>query len=376
MHIIRTIESELKSYLFKGKVLIVYGARQTGKTTAISHLLEGLSNDLIRFNGDEVPVRQILADCPCEELRRLMNGKKILFIDEAQRIPGIGLTLKRAVDAYKDIQIIVTGSSSLELASKTEEPLTGRKYVWQLPPLSFKEIADSTNILKECQCLPSRLVYGSYPEIVTTLDSVEKCLATLAESYLFRDILSSQSLRRPDLLENLLRALSFQCGSQVSNNEIADLIRTDDKTVGRYIELLKKCFIVFELPSYSRNLRNELKKSKKIYFCDNGIRNAIIGDYRHLSARNDVGVLWENYLMAERYKWRLANAPYTRAYFWRTNDQQEIDLIEESAEGLSAFEFKWNENKKAKKPSAFASAYPTAMWDVIHPKNYDRFLWF
>ncbi len=374
MYITRTIESELKSFLFKGKVLILYGARQTGKTTAISHLLEDLANDVIRFNGDEVPVRHMLADCPREELRRLMGGKKILFIDEAQRIPGIGLTLKRAVDAFKDIQIIVTGSSSFELANRTEEPLTGRKFEWVLPPLAFEEIARATNLIQELQNLPTRLVYGAYPEIVTTLDSVEKRLASLAESYLFRDILALQNLRRSELLESLLRALSFQCGSQVSYQEIASLIHTDDKTVARYIELLKKCFIVFELPSYARNLRNELKKSRKIYFFDNGIRNAVIGDYRHLSARNDVGILWENYLMAERYKWRLIHAPYARAYFWRTKDQQEIDLIEESAEGISAFEFKWNEKKRVKEPPAFASAYPTAKWDVIHPKNYDRFL--
>ncbi len=375
MYIKRLIEEELNKFLFKGKVLIVYGARQTGKTTILLHLLQETGLDICHFNGDDTNVRHLLADCPREELLRYMNGKKILFVDEAQRIPDIGLTLKRMVDNYgKDIQIVVSGSSSFDLASRTEEPLTGRKFEWILPPLSFEELANENGILKERECLPLRLVYGSYPEIVTTSDSVEKCLASLAESYLYRDLLTLESIHRSDLLDKLLRALSFQCGSQVSYHEIAQLLKTDDKTVLKYVELLKKCFVLFEVPSFARNLRNELKKSRKIYFVDNGIRNAVIGDYRPLAVRSDAGILWENYLMAERYKWRLVHAPYARAYFWRTKSQQEIDLIEESAEGIAAFEFKWNAHKKAACPNSFREGYPNAIYETITSENYDYFL--
>ncbi len=364
----------MKSLMFQGKALIVYGPRQAGKTTVIQHLLQPYQDDVLEMNGDDQHVRDMLADCPLPKLETILGGKKILFVDEAQRISEIGLTLKRAIDRIKGLQIIVSGSSSLDLASKTAEPLTGRKFEWTLLPFSFQELVKARSYPDEISALETRLVYGSYPEIVTNRNVIEKRLDSLAESYLYKDILSHENIRRPELLDRILKALAFQCGSEVSFKELGDLVGTDNKTVEKYIDLLKKVFVVFEIPSYARNLRNELKKSKKFYFYDNGIRNAIVNDYRPLVSRNDVGVLWENYMMSERLKWRNIHAPYMRAFFWRTLQQQEIDLVEESTDGLSAFEFKWNEMKRVKQPSAFASAYPAAKWDVIQPKNYDRFL--
>ncbi len=364
----------MKALMFQGKALIVFGPRQAGKTTVIQHLLQPYQDAVLEMNGDDQHVRDMLADCPLPKLETILGGKKILFVDEAQRISEIGLTLKRAIDRIKGLQVIVSGSSSLDLASKTAEPLTGRKFEWSLLPFSFQELVNARSYPDEISALETRLVYGSYPEIIINQNAIEKRLNSLAESYLFKDILSHKDVRRPELLDKILKALSFQCGSEVSFKEVGDLVGTDNKTVERYIDVLKKVFIVFEVPSYSHNLRNELKKSKKFYFYDNGIRNAVINDYRPLVSRNDVGVLWENYMMSERLKWRNIHAPYTRAFFWRTLQQQEIDLVEESAEGLSAFEFKWNANKHVRQPTSFMTAYPMAKWEVIHPKNYDQFL--
>lgn len=374
MHIERTLEKEMEAFLFRGKALIVYGPRQAGKTTAVTHLLAGRRDDVAEVNGDDADGRELLADCPLERLKAILGGRKILFVDEAQRIPGIGLTLKRAVDRLPGIQAIVSGSSSFELAGRTEEPLTGRKFEWTLLPFSFRELSDARSVPAEREALESRLVFGSYPEIVTEENARERRLSSLAESYLFRDLLTLQKIRRPELLDKILRAISHQCGSEVSYREIAALVGTDGKTVERYVELLEKSFVLFAVPSYSRNLRNELKRSRKVYFYDNGIRNAVIGDYRPLAARDDVGRLWENYLMSERLKWRAFRAPLARAYFWRTRQGQEVDLVEESAGGLAAFEFKWGGRGRARGAAAFRKAYPGASFDVVSRENYDAFL--
>ncbi len=374
MHILRIIEGEMKALLFQGKALIVYGPRQTGKTTAIHHLLESYEGDVLELNGDDASTRDRLVDCPLPKLERMLDGRKILFVDEAQRIPGIGLTIKRVVDRLKGVQVILSGSASFELARQTEESLTGRKFEWTLLPFSFHELTKANTYITEIESLETRLRLGAYPDIVTSCIATEKRLAELSESYLYKDLLTNETIRRSDLLEKILKALSFQCGSEVSFKEIGDLVGAESKTVARYVELLKKVFVIFEVPSYARNLRNELKKSKKFYFYDNGIRNAIIGDLRDLSQRDDVGILWENYLMSERLKWRLTHAPFTRAYFWRTTQQQEIDLVEESAAGLASFEFKWNTRKTPRLTSTFQTAYPKATYRVINPTNYDDFL--
>lgn len=375
-HIERSLEPILGGRLFDGKVLIVYGARQVGKTTlaqrVLAHLPEGTG--VVSLNGDLPDVRLLLEDATPERVRTLLAGKRVLFIDEAQNIPGIGMILKRVVDAMPEAQVIVTGSSSFDLADRTSEPLTGRKYEYTLMPLSFEELTGATDLAVERGKLERRLVFGAYPEIVTHEDDAAERLRTLAGSYLYKDVFALQAVRNPALLEKLLRALSLQCGSEVSYREVGQIVGLDGKTVERYVDVLCRSFVLFVLPAFSRNARNELKQSKKVYFLDCGIRNAVIGNFLPLAQRSDTGALWENYLMSERQKWRLAHAPDTRAYFWRTRSQAEVDLVEETAGGLSAFEFKWGEGRSARIPAAFTGAYPDAKTEVLTRANYDLFL--
>lgn len=379
MHIDRDIDKFLAKRMFDGKTLVIYGPRQAGKTTAVETYLSsnGLADDVATFNGDETADREMLADASAERIKMLLGGKKILFIDEAHKVPEIGLVLKRAWDKLKDIQTIASGSSSIELADKIEEPMTGRKFDYTLMPPSFAELADASSPLDEARQFERRMIYGSYPDVVTHPgDEVER-LRMIGKGYLYKDILSFGEIKRPEVLDRILRALAFQIGQEVSYNELAHLCGTDDKTVSRYIDILEKAYIVHKVSSYARNLRNELKKSKKVYFNDCGIRNYVIGDWRPLSARSpdEAGRLWENYLFAERFKWRLLHEPETREFFWRTAQQQEVDMIEESAEGIKAFEFKWNDRKGGCAVSAtFRKAYPKAELGVVTPAEAIKFL--
>ena len=371
----RDIDRFLTKRMFGGKVIVVYGPRQAGKTTAIERFLsrEGLSDQVVRFNGDEIADRNILADASSERVRQLIGRKRIIFIDEAQKIPQIGGVAKRIYDNLKEVQVVITGSSSEDLAEKTEEPLTGRKFEYVMLPLSFAELSVQTSPLEEMRELERRLVFGSYPDVVTHAGDESERIRQIGKGYLYKDILKHDTIRRPELVDKILRALAFQIGQEVSYAEIAQLTGSNEKTVGTYIDILEKAFIVFRLPSFSRNLRNELKKSRKVYFYDLGIRNYVVGDWRSLEARgqDDAGRLWENYLMSERLKWRLCNEPDTRAFFWRTVQGQEIDLIEESATALRAFEIKWNPAKaKRSLPSAFATAYPNAIASIVSRDNY------
>lgn len=379
MHIKRDIDKFLAKRMFDGKALVIYGPRQSGKTTAVETYLasNGLSDDVATFNGDETADREMLADASAEKIRMLLGGKKILFIDEAHKVPEIGLVLKRVWDKLKDIQTIASGSSSVELADKIEEPMTGRKFDYTLMPLSFAELAGVSSPVEEMRQFERRMVYGTYPDVVTHPgDEVER-LRMIGKGYLYKDILSFGEIKRPEALDKILRALAFQVGQEVSYNELAHLCGTDDKTVSKYIDILEKAYIVRKVPSYARNLRNELKKSKKVYFNDCGIRNYVIGDWRPLAARSpeESGHLWENYLFAERFKWRLLHEPETREFFWRTAQQQEIDLIEESAAGIKAFEFKWNERRGGLGiSSTFRKAYPNAEVGVVTPGEASGFL--
>ena len=347
--ITRDIDQFLSKRMFGGKVIVVYGPRQAGKTTAIERFLsrEGLQDGVIGFNGDEIADRNILADASSERVRQLIGRKRIIFIDEAQKIPEIGLVAKRIYDNLKDVQVVITGSSSEDLAEKTEEPLTGRKFEYAMLPLSFAELSVQTSPMEEMRKLERRLVFGAYPDVVTHVGDEAERIRQIGKGYLYKDILKHDTIRRPELVDKILRALAFQIGQEVSYAEIAQLTGSNEKTVGKYIDILEKAFIVFRLPSFSRNLRNELKKSRKVYFYDLGIRNYVVGDWRSVEARgqDEAGRLWENYLIAERLKWRLRNEPDTRAFFWRTVQGQEIDLVEESAAALRAFEIKWNPAK-------------------------------
>ncbi|MCR5414485.1 MAG: ATP-binding protein [Kiritimatiellae bacterium] len=380
MHIKRDIDAFLAKRMFGGKALVIYGPRQAGKTTAIETYLaeNSLVGDTVTFNGDEAADREMLAEASAEKLKLLMGSKRILFIDEAHKVPGIGLVMKRAWDKLKDVQVVASGSSSVELADRIEEPMTGRKFEYTLMPLSFAELAAAASPADEMRQIEHRLVYGSYPDVVAHPgDEVER-LRAIGKGYLYKDILSFGEIKRPEVLDKLLRALALQIGQEAVYSELAETAGTDAKTVARYIEVLEKAYIVRKVPSYAKNLRNELKKSKKIYFTDCGIRNYILGDWRTLEMRGsaEAGHMWESYLVSERFKWRLLHEPETCDFFWRTAQQQEVDLVEEASGGLRAFEFKWNPRKgRSAFPKTFLSAYPSASQCVITPSNLMDFLY-
>lgn len=374
MFIKREIDAFLARRMFAGKVLVVYGPRQSGKTTAIRHWLEtsGLAAQSVVFNGDETADRELLADASAERLQLLVGNKKVLFIDEAHKIPGIGWVLKRLYDKGGNIQAIASGSSSEALAEETEEPLTGRKFEYTLLPPSFAELSALSSPVEELRELERRLVYGSYPDVVTHPGDEPDRLRAIGKGHLYKDILKHDGIKHPELLDKLLRSLAFQIGREVSCNELARQAGCDAKTAAKYIDILEKAFIVFSLGSYARNLRNELRKSRKVFFCDCGIRNYVLGDWRPLARRDpaEAGLLWENWFIAERRKRLLADAPETRMFFWRTAQRQEIDLVEESAEGLSACELKWNPRKaRGSICATFRKAYPEASCALVSPPD-------
>ncbi len=369
----RILEEKIKSRLFKGKAVLVLGPRQSGKSTLVSTILQG--QEYLSLNGDEAAVREALSDTSVAELERIIGRHKLVLIDEAQRIPDIGLTLKLITDQLKDVQVIATGSSAFELSARVNEPLTGRKYEYKLYPLSYGEMVGYHGYLKEKQLLETRLIYGYYPEIVTHPGEEKELLKLLAESYLYKDLLSLEQIQKPALLEKLLRALALQIGSEVSYHELAQLTGANKQTVEKYIDLLEKAFVIIVLPAYSGNIRNEIKKGKKIYFLDCGIRNAVIRNFQPLSARTDTGALWENFVIMERIKFLYQSGIDAKQYFWRTTQQQEIDLIEEHEAGvLHAFECKWSAASKARFPSTFTDQYHPVSKQVITPENVKDFL--
>lgn len=372
--IARIIHSQIKKRLFNGKAILLYGPRQVGKTTLMKSILSELPEDALFLDGDEADVREMLSNTTSTRLKSLVGKKQLIFIDEAQRIPGIGLTLKLFTDKLPEVQVLATGSSAFHLASQSSEPLTGRKYEFVLFPLSFRELADHASPLEEKRLLEHRLVFGSYPEIATHPGDERELLKLLAQSYLYKDVLSFERLTKPAILEKLVRALALQVGSEVSYRELGQLVGADNETIERYVDLLEKCYVLFRLPSFSRNVRNEIKRGKKIYFYDTGVRNAILGHFSSLQSRSDVGALWENYLVAERMKHLRYHSIDVQSYFWRTAQQQEIDYVEEGEETLSAYEFKWSLKAKAKIPRTFLANYPEAKTELITPETYEKFL--
>jgi uncharacterized protein len=369
----RDLVPKMEEDLFKNKVIIVFGPRQVGKTTVIHSLLNKIDKNYLFLNGDESDVQENLSKTNSTQLRLLFGKHKLIFIDEAQRIPNIGLTLKIIADVIKGVQVIASGSSALDIANKTQETLTGRKYEFQLFPLSFKEMVNHHGLLEEKRNLHQRLIYGYYPEVVTKPNEAEKNVKLIANSYLYKDILMLDNLKKPSILQKILKALAFQMGSEVSFSEISRLVGAEYHTVEKYIDLLEKTFVIYILPAFSGNERTEIRKGKKIYFYDNGIRNAIIGNFLPLNQRTDVGALWENFLINERMKNNFPDIMQNR-YFWRTTQQQEIDYIEENVHGLKAFEFKWSETKKIKFSKTFLRAYPNTEVEGISPSNYLKFI--
>ena len=369
----RLLYKTIENKLFAGKIIILTGARQVGKTTLLKQLLRQ-KEGVLWLNGDELQVQNLFANASADRLLSEFSNSKIVILDEAQRIENIGLRLKLIADSDSEVQVIATGSSAFELANKVNEPLTGRKWEYQMFPLSFGEMVAHHGKLKEMRMLPRRIIYGYYPEVVTNDGNEVEILKLLTDAYLYKDILSWESIKHPDKLQTLLRALAYQVGSQVSYNELSQMCSMDSKTVERYINLLEQCYIIFRLPSFSRNLRHELKSSRKIYFYDNGIRNALIADYRAPEVRQDIGALWENFVIAERMKSNEYYHRWVNRYFWRTKQQQEIDYLEEGGGNLHAYEMKWNPRAKASITKTFTDAYPNTDFQVITPDNIAEFL--
>lgn len=370
----RIIESTIQERLFKGKAIVISGPRQVGKTTLLKQLNQLNPVKSLWLNCDEPDIRLLLEDVTSTALTALIGEHKMVFIDEAQRVKNIGITLKLLVDNLPEVQVIATGSSALELANHINESLTGRKWEYQLYPFSTKEMVLHASLLEESRLLHQRLVYGFYPDIVNHPSRATDSLQELADNYLYKDLLSLESIRKPVLLERIVTALALQIGNEVSFTELARLTGADPKTVEQYVQLLEKSFILFQLPAFSRNLRNEIKKGRKIYFYDNGIRNAVIKNFNPLELRQDTGALWENFLVSERQKQNAYMRKPVNCYFWRTHAQQEIDYIEENGGQLNAFEFKWNEKAKVKLPDSFAKAYPGTGFSSVNRNNYMDFL--
>lgn len=371
----RTLQKEILDRCFKHKAIILLGARQVGKTTLLKTIIQEQKEQTAYLNCDDPQTISALTNRNLNELQMLVGANKIIVIDEGQKVDNIGITIKLIVDNMPDVQVIATGSSAFELRNRLNEPLTGRKYEFQMYPISTDEIYQTNGYLEVKKQLESRLIYGSYPDILNQKDDPRELLQILTDSYLYKDILATDNLRKPDLLDKLLRALAFQVGSEVSYNELAQTIGSDSKTVERYIELLEKCFVIFRLNGLSRNLRNELKKAKKIYFCDNGVRNAVIQQFAAADIRNDMGALWENFFITERIKFNHYRHHYCNIYFWRTKNQQEIDYIEEADGMFTVFEMKWNPKKSSTSiPKSFLDSYPVASTNIVTPDNYMKYL--
>jgi hypothetical protein len=370
----RKIAAHIENDMFRGKAILLYGARQTGKTTLMKDILRNRTDDVLFLSGDEGDVHELFAGITTTAWKNIIGSKKIVVIDEAQRISNIGIAIKLVIDHIPDVQVIATGSSSFDLANSTNEPLTGRKYLHHLFPLSFDELCEDHGIIEEKRNLDHRLVFGCYPEVVTAKGEEQRVLRLLAESYLFKDLLMLEAIKKSTLLVKILKSLALQIGNEVSFTEIAQLVGSNKNTVEKYIDLLEKVYVIFTLPAFSRNVRNELKNSRKIYFVDNGIRNAIIGNFQNINSRTDCGALWENFLISERIKLLSNEMKNTSTFFWRTTQQQEIDFIEERDGKLHAFEFKWNTTKTQRLPLTFIRAYPDHTGMTVTPVNFEHFL--
>lgn len=369
----RIIQRKIESCFFKGKCIIIYGARQVGKTTLLKEIQKSIKHNSLFLNCDEPDVRERLTNVTSTELKDLIQDNKVLFIDEAQRVKNIGITLKLLVDNFQEYQVIATGSSALDLSDEIIEPLTGRKYEFQLYPMSLIEIKNYFSSLEIKRILENRIIMGMYPEIIQKPNEADLLLKTLSSSYLYKDVLQYQDIRRPELLEKLLISLALQIGNEVSYNELANSLGVSKETIANYINLLEKCFVIFHLSPFSRNLRNELTKMRKIYFYDTGIRNALIKNTNSLSIRQDTGDLWENFMISERLKRNSLIDQSVNCYFWRTHQQQEIDLIEESSGKLSGYEFKWQQSKY-RIPKIFLKTYPGSTIDIINNQNFMPFI--
>ncbi|MGI6393580.1 MAG: ATP-binding protein [bacterium] len=367
----RTLSAVIAKKTGRNKAIVVVGPRQVGKTTLILHFLK--EKEHLFLDADDPTVRVLLTNPNTEELRRIIGKSAIVFIDEAQRVPGIGITLKIITDQFKSVQLFVSGSSSFELSNEVSEPLTGRKWEYELFPISWEEYEQHHGYLVAEQQVENRLLYGFYPDVLNHPGEEEDVLKQLVNSYLYRDILAYANIRKPEVLEKLVQALALQVGSEVNYNELAQIVGVDRKTIENYISVLCQGYVIFTLGSYSKNLRNEIKKSKKIYFYDNGIRNMVIGNFNSLDMRSDKGALWENFLISERKKQYAYKRGLFNSYFWRTRQHQEVDYIEETGGELTGFEFKWKAKTGLKLPKTFTETY-SAGTKIVDRNNFRDFV--
>lgn len=366
----RSIQPKIEKELYQGKVIVVYGPRQAGKTTLIREIEKKYLSESVYLSCDEPDIRSAFTNATSSAMKAFIGNNKLVFLDEAQRVANIGLSLKLLHDTFPEIQVVATGSSSFDLANSISEPLTGRKREFFLPPISAKELGSTIGKLDMERTLEQRLVFGMYPEVIVRGSAEAKeTLAEIASSYLYKDILSYERLRHPDLLEKILRALALQIGQEVSYTELATTVGVNKQTVERYVELLEKTFVIFRVPPLHRNRRKEIGKLRKIFFWDTGVRNQLIGAWQELSARADVGVLWENFLMSERYKLHAAALRPANRFFWRSYDQHEIDYVEEMEGKLTGFEFKWTP-APYRPPKTFVDLYPAASVALVSRKNW------
>ena len=372
-YIDRAIEGELARRVQPKKVLVIYGPRRVGKTELIMRYLNNKSeDDYLLLNGEDQTVVSLMAERTEENYRRLLGSKKLLVIDEAQQIPEIGQKLKLIVDQLKDVSIIATGSSIFDLDNQLGEPLVGRKYTLRLYPLSVMELSKQENLVQTTSRLEERMIFGGYPELQHLPDRQDKIdyLNEMVNSYLLRDILEFEGIRKSDKILDLLRLIAFQIGKPANLEELGSALNISKNTVERYLDLLSKVFVVFKVSGFSRNLRKEITKMSRWYFYDNGIRNAIIQNFNPIAMRSDVGDLWENFVITERLKYLEYNKRSINYYFWRTYDQQELDWVEEEAGRLRGYELKWNPKRKPKAPGAWTNAYPEAEYHIINSDNY------
>lgn len=371
--ITRQLESQIKKRLYGGKAIVLTGPRQVGKTTLFKKIINDEENKVQFFDGDDPTVRRILDEPNTEQIRQMIGDAKIVFIDEAQRITGVGLTAKIIIDQFKEKQLIISGSSAFELNHSIQEPLTGRKWSYNLYPISWKEWQNDVGYLKAEQDIENRLVFGFYPDVLNNSDKPTDTLEELVESYLYKDILNYAGIRKPEVIQKLVQAISYQVGQEVVYKEVGDLVGLDPKTVSNYLDILEKAYVIFRLPAFSKNLRNEIKKNQKIYFYDNGVRNAVIHNYEPFVTREDKGTLWENFLISERLKQLRYTKLNAGMYFWRTKQQQEIDYVEVSGKDISGYEFKWNPKRNIRFPKTFTKNYSNNV-KGINRENFREFV--
>ncbi len=372
----RIVKAQIEKYLRPNKVVLLLGPRRVGKTFLIQRILSETKEPYVLLNGEDIATRELFVRRSTVALEKMLNGKSFLIIDEAQKIPDIGNALKLMVDTIKGLKILITGSSAFDVENYTGEPLTGRKMTFNLYSISEQELSKVNPLINKVDQLHSSLIYGNYPELLQMSTNEEKhlYLRELLNSYLLKDILTFETIQNSDKIIDLLRLIAFQVGSEVSIPELSRSLQISRNTVDKYLDLLTKVFIITKVGGFSRNMRKEVNKSNMYYFLDNGIRNILIGNLNPIHLRNDMGVLWENYMVSERVKFQGYNHMLVYNYFWRTYDQQEIDWVEDRGGQLYGYEFKWSSRKKVKAPGGWRNAYPDAEFKVVHPDNYAEWL--